>query len=302
MKQTKNKVALSKFGYYTLAKKPTPEELKKYYRKKYYQAEEKYSSRYTRHEIENIFNKLDQKYQIIIKNIAKKPKGGYGLLDIGAGEGWTLKYFRDKHWQVTGIDFSDFGCKTHNPNVLRNLIVGDIEAEAEKLIKSKKKYDLIWLDNVLEHVVDPQKLLNQCKKLSKSNAILIIEVPNDFSIVQRHLLKHGYVSKPYWIISPDHISYFNKEALNNLCESHGWENFDSLADFPIDFFLFNRDTNYVKNKKVGKQCHFARVRIENFMASLPQEKTLAFFRNLAELGLGRQLIGFYKLTKNGQSN
>lgn len=195
---------------------------------------------------------------------------------------------------VSGIDFSDFGCKTHNPRVLSNLIVGDITQEMNKLVATNKKFDVIWLDNVLEHVAKPLVLLKSCKKLAKKNALLVIEVPNDFSKVQLQLLEMGYVPKPYWVIPPDHISYFNSKALNSLCKTQGWLNLDLIADFPIDFFLFNIHTNYVKNSKVGKDSHLARVKIENFINNLPELKKLNIYRVLAEAGLGRQIIGFYK--------
>lgn len=298
-KDLKNpQVIKNKFGFYTLKKIPHKQELKKYYEKKYYQAEEKYSIVYTKDELDNIFIKLKNKFQIISKNLPRTTETKYSLLDIGAGEGWTLKYFKERKWDVCGIDFSSFGCRIHNPKLLKSMIVGDIDKEITRLIKINEKFDLIWLDNVLEHVIGPQNLLKNCRKLSKSNGLMVIEVPNDFSPTQKFLIKHGYIDKPYWVVSPDHISYFNAVALNKLCKSQGWENFELISDFPIDFFLFNTHTNYIKNKKVGKDCHLARTKIENFIATLSFDKNVDLCRDFAKLGLGRQIIGFYRHTDN----
>lgn len=293
MNTSKAKVTRNKYGFYTLADKPTQQELSNYYQKKYYQADEKYSSTYTKDEIENIEIKFKLKYEIIQKHFPKSDEK-LNALDIGTGEGWTLKFLKEKNWGIKGVDFSDFGIKTHNSSIAEDLLVGDIDEETAKLIEADEKFDLIWLDNVLEHVLEPEQLLENCKKLANSGALLVIEVPNDFSPTQTSLLENGYVDEPYWIITPDHISYFNAKALNSLCKSKGWENIDLVSDFPIDFFLFNKHTNYIKNKDVGKECHYARTYIENFLAKQEINKTLDLYRQMAKMGLGRQIIGFYK--------
>lgn len=292
MSASKAKVTRNKYGFYTLADKPTQQELSDYYQKKYYQADEKYSSKYTEDELKNIQAKFNLKYEIIKKHFGEGKE--LKALDIGAGEGWTLKFLKEKNWEVKGIDFSDFGIKTHNPNQAQNLQVGDVSQHISKLIDQNEKFDLIWLDNVLEHVPEPEALVKNIQKLANTNALLVIEVPNDFSPTQVSLLENGYVDEPYWIIAPDHISYFNSQGLNSLCDSYGWQNIDLISDFPIDFFLFNKHTNYIKNKEVGKECHYARTRIENFLSELEIDKTLELYRSMARSGLGRQIIGFYK--------
>lgn len=109
------------------------------------------------------------------------------FLDIGCGEGHTLNYFREKRWEAIGLDFSDSGIKNHNPKCLDNFIAGDIYDNIEKEIDAGNKYHLIWLDNVLEHVINPLDLLEKCKKVAMPNCHIIIEVPNDFSRIQIEL-------------------------------------------------------------------------------------------------------------------
>jgi 2-polyprenyl-3-methyl-5-hydroxy-6-metoxy-1,4-benzoquinol methylase len=292
----KNTVAVvkNKLGYYTLKNIPSKQDLKKYYAGKYYQADEKYNSQYTKAEKDYINNKLNLKYEVIAKNLDIKKQNS--LLELGAGEGWTLKYFKQKKWEVLGIDFSNYGCNTHNKQLVKELIVGDIEEKAKELIEKKNKFDLVWLDNVLEHVTNPESLITQAKNLLNANGLLVIEVPNDFSQIQLYLKKTKTVKSDYWVITPDHISYFNLESLNKLTESKGFKNVDAISDFPIEFFLFNNNSNYVINKKVGKDSHYARILIENYLSSLPKDSYLEFCRSLAKIGLGRQIIGFYKPT------
>lgn len=105
------------------------------------------------------------------------------------------------------------------------------------------------------------------------------------------------ISRSFWIIKPDHISYFNHSGLTALCEDNGWECKNVLSDFPIDWNLFNSNTNYVENPVKGSSCHKARLQIDNLMHNISVEKTNKFYQSLADLGLGRQIIGFFQLSE-----
>jgi 2-polyprenyl-3-methyl-5-hydroxy-6-metoxy-1,4-benzoquinol methylase len=285
-------VIKNKFGYYELKNKPSAAELKSYYSEKYYQENSAtYDKHYSDDEIKYFINKIEQKYYVIKDKFRgiKKPE----FLDIGCGEGFALNYFKEKGWKITGLDYTSFGCDTHNPDVSENIIIGDIFESLESLKLSEKKFDLIWLDNVLEHVPEPGQLLKLCFETGKDNSALLIEVPNDFSELQYLALKKGFIDEKFWVVTPDHISYFNKDGLINLCSSAGWKNFRTIGDFPIEINLLNNNTNYIKDKAKGKSSHFQRVEFENLLHDISIEKTNRLFEALADLGLGRALIGIF---------
>lgn len=286
----------NQFGFYEVVEKPSAEELKNYYSEKYYQtpSSSTYHKVYPDAELRYIRNKLEQKYAILNNLLEGGQKGPLGFLDVGAGEGWALSFFKEKGWQCTGLDFSRFGCQTHNPACLSDLVTGDIYENLVSLMEEKRSFDVILLDNVLEHVLEPLALLVKLRGLVRPGGILVLEVPNDCSVLQQHLLEIGHISRPFWVAVPDHLSYFNRIGLLNLCLAAGWEGRDFVGDFPIDFNLLNPATNYVEDRGAGKACHQTRVSIENLLHEISIEKTNDFYRALAELGLGRQLIGFFQ--------
>ncbi|MCL6611784.1 MAG: class I SAM-dependent methyltransferase [Peptococcaceae bacterium] len=288
-------VIKNSFGFFELKKKPTTETLKKYYSEKYYQeAKGSYKHIYSEEELMYVTNKIEQRYAIISKYL-NNGLNDRNFLDIGCGEGWALKYFSEKSWNVTGLDYSDYGCRAHNPEMTPKLLIGDVNDSIIKLVKKKLTFNVIWLDNILEHVLNPLELLIKIKKLINNDGILVIEVPNDFSITQMQLLKKGYISDAFWIANPDHISYFNMEGLVNICNKAGWSCLYIMSDFPIDFFLFNEDTNYINDKSKGSNCHKTRVIIENMLHNISPIKTNELYRVLAEMGLGRSITGFFRL-------
>ncbi|MFY0651238.1 MAG: class I SAM-dependent methyltransferase [Cyclobacteriaceae bacterium] len=285
-------------GYYELTQKPNEKELRDYYANKYYQNEEgAYSKEYTTEELKYFSNKIEQKYEIIKAYFSSKKTNTKSLLDIGCGEGFGMNFFWDKGWNVQGLDFSKYGCEHMNPEMSKYLTTGNIYENMEKLIQSNEKFSVLWMINVLEHVTDPLSLLEKCKKLIEDDGIMVIEVPNDFSSIQMELLEKSKISEPFWVVVPDHISYFNVNGLRNLLHKTGWDTHDVITDFPIDFALHNVDTNYIKDNTKGKNVHFSRVGIENHLHQISIEKTNALYRAYADLGLGRQINGFFTKAK-----
>ena len=280
----------NKYGFFELLNKPTRKELENHYSENYYQLSSgSYDLKYSDQEIQYINNKIHQKV-LVLHDILMKKTGRF--LDIGSGEGFALKYFQDLGWQCTGLDYSLFGVKTHNPEQEKCVIAGDMLNNLAQMIKNKEKFNLLWLDNVLEHVIDPYQLMINLHKILDENGVLVVDVPNDFSAIQQYLLTKNYIDREFWVHT-EHISYFNKDGLINLADSTGWHVETFLSDFPIDWDLFSHKTNYVNNPDVGKFSHLKRLEIENFLHSISPEKTNVLYEALAELELGRNIIGFF---------
>jgi 2-polyprenyl-3-methyl-5-hydroxy-6-metoxy-1,4-benzoquinol methylase len=286
----------SDHGYFELSEKPTQDELGEYYAKKYYQQQIRtHESKYGDDELAFRRNKLDQKLRVI-KGLYKNPlPASPAFLDIGAGEGFAMDFFANQGWQVTGLDYSAHGCKTHHPQLMDHLIIGDLQMSVNNLAEEGRRFDAILLDNVLEHLLEPAHLLRSLAPLLSDDGVLVIEVPNDFSAFQQYLLEQRKIDRPFWVVSPDHISYFNRDGLARLASTCGFKEYSVSADFPIDLFLFNEHTNYVSNGAVGKSCHAARVEVENLLHSLSPDATVRMYQAMAELGIGRQLIGYFKV-------
>jgi len=285
------KTIKNKFGYFELASKPNARDLQIYYAEKYFQeAQGSYEINYSPAEKLYFHNKVMQKHVWATTEIKYPSTRNPRFLDVGAGEGWALAYFNEAGWDCKGLDYSSHGCSSQNNEVSNLLIIGDIYEKINELLTEGAKFDLILLDNLLEHVLDPYDLLQKLLGLVGDTGGLIVEVPNDFSVLQEHLLDREHISAPFWIAPPDHISYFNKDGLAELARGAGWDVKDIISDYPIDFCLTNPLTNYVRDATLGKPCHNARVEMENLLHKISPQKTIEFYRSLASLGLGRELL------------
>jgi 2-polyprenyl-3-methyl-5-hydroxy-6-metoxy-1,4-benzoquinol methylase len=288
------RVIKNSFGYYEVAQKPSAKELEEYYKKKYYQETQSksYESSYSSEELDYFNNKIEEKIYVIERIIPLDKDST--VLDIGCGEGWLLKFLAQRGIHATGIDYSRYACEKFNPECLKNFIEGDIYEILERLKLDGAGYSVIWLDNVLEHVLEPGTLLSTCRELLKPKGVLMVEVPNDFSVLQEHLLKNNHIDNDFWVVLPDHLSYFNRNGLKELAKAVGLKEIFAMGDFPIDINLLNSNTNYNRDRSKGKSCYEAKYRFENLIHSVSVPHAVDFYKALIELGIGRCLISFFQ--------
>jgi len=280
-------------GFWQLRCKPDVNELSSYYAEKYYQTERSnYRAAYSPDELAFFQVKLRQRH-LVVKSMSAAYPGR--MLDVGCGEGFALSFFKQKGWTVEGIDFSDAGIKSMNPDCLPCIATGDIYQLLDQRMASGRLYDLIWLQNVLEHVLDPVDLMFRLRGLVANAGLLVVTVPNDGSPYQELLFERALIKDRFWIAVPDHISYFTRDGLSSIAAATGWRVARTLADFPIDWFLMHSGSNYVNDRCCGPAAHAARLMMENLIGQQPDDHAIDFYESMARLGLGRSITAFMQI-------
>ncbi len=284
------KLQRHELGFLQLANPPDPKQLAAYYEKKYFQDERgNYRHYYSDDELAFARAKIEQ-LAYVVETLRGSVPGT--MLDVGCGEGFALAWHASRGWRTHGIDFSDVGIRNMHPERLDDVETGDLFKLLEQQKRDGHRYDLLWLSNVLEHVLDPIRLLRSVRQLIQEGGVLVITVPNDGSELQEMLLRKGCIDERFWIAVPDHISYFDYESLTATAAATGWRCRDVLADFPIDLFLLHDDSNYVRNRDRGPKAHWARVQAELLIHQKTPEQKRAFYSAIARVGLGRNLTAF----------
>ena len=283
---------ITQTGYVQAVPRPTREKLQEFYRDKYFQDPSgSYQIEYSVEEFE-YFKISAELANFCISNVFQtSPKT---LLDLGCGEGFFASHMTRLGWQVSCYDFSDAGISRFNSHLLPNFTAGSIEDALSELISGENRdFAVINLANVLEHVIEPEDVLEQIRqKLAQQTFGLVrIVVPNDYSAFQNLLLELGLARKT-WFCPPEHLNYFNRVTLTALLEAVGFEVVETLADFPIEWFIANSNSNYHLNPEKGKGAHQARVLITRFLASQDMPKFAEFCRATASLDIGRDLITY----------
>jgi len=116
--------------------------------------------------------------------IVERYKKSGTLLDIGAGIGQFLS-MAGKGFDVTGTEISETALRIARKKYGLCLISGRID----DIDFGSRKFDIITLFHVLEHVPDPALMLETCRGLLSKTGILIIAVPNEAASLIRPPLK-----------------------------------------------------------------------------------------------------------------
>jgi len=291
-KKFKNILKRHRLGFYQIHPLPSKENLQRYYRDKYYQSPvvATYARKYSRLEL-SVGKIACEVTEHILKKIG--PKKRKTVLDVGCGEGYFLKGLEMMKWQVSGTDYSIAGIKLHNPSITKKIRIGPAENVLTELVNENKKFSLINLGNILEHVLDPISFLKMIRPLLLANGVLRVVVPNDASGFQK-LLKNAKRSRDSWIHPPDHLSYFNFESLMSVLSFCRYTPACKLGDFPIELFLLNRYSNYEFRAGRGPEAHLARLKTANFVRSQGIESYIQWAAGLAAGGTSRSCIVFAK--------
>ena len=294
-KNMKNNYNIKKneFGFFQIDPTPTPEEIKKFYAEHFYSENYKFfndSSFEVQSSDKEFFEGIWSDFFNNFTEINKNLKKGGALLDIGCGMGLAMKFFKKKGLNTYGFDPSEKAVEYCKKNGLEVIHAG---LEGIDVFKNKK-FDVITLFNVLEHLPDPKKTINEIRDVLSQKGILMIDVPNEFNHFQIAANEKFKLDK-WWVNAPCHLNYFSKDSLVNLLKSCGYKIKICQSSFPLEMFLLFGD-NYIKDSKLGSICHRKRVNFEKNLRDQGKEKTLKnFYRALADLNLGRHVTIFCTL-------
>ena len=274
-------------GFLQVRDMPSEEELRHYYREKYYQNEHgNYRRAYSEQE-RRWFNVRIRRVAHALAQCGHMVPGT--MLDVGCGEGFAMAWFRNLGWDVRGADHASDGLERMNPDLLGVLTTGDVLTTLTSLQEQETSFDLIWLTNVVEHVRDPVSLLVQLRALLSPGGACVVTVPNDGSALHQWLQQEGLDPGAFWVSPPDHLAYFDRDSLRAVCESCGWSVKTLLAEFPIDWFLTNPYSNYVLDRSRGPAAHQSRLALDLLLDDQPLDAVVRFHEAMAEVGMGRQL-------------
>lgn len=210
----------------------------------YYQSEEYISHKNKSNNLVNFLYKqvraitLKRKLNLINSLSPTKNK----LLDIGAGTGHFLEIAKNNGWKSYGIE--------PNPEAQKLLEQKGVPTYEDILsIPKGKKFTIITLFHVLEHIHDLRKSAKKIHKHLEENGTLIIAVPNIDSFDSK-------LYKQYWAAwdVPRHLYHFNKSSIKNFAEEFGFKitdikpmSFDSFYISMLSEKYMNPENSPLKN-------------------------------------------------------
>jgi SAM-dependent methyltransferase len=190
------------------------------------------------------------------------PEDAQRILEVGCGGGATLKALKESRLkkgsicEVVGVDI-EAGAISRAKKYLDAAYLMNVEEE-ELTDYPPGYFDLLIMQQVLEHFVNPWATLRQWLPLVRSGGYIIIGVPNiaNYRFLKRLILKDEFAYEPYGILDWTHLRFFTltsfKELLTGagltICESLGLAREELLSPklrFLVRLFpVLNRFTYY----------------------------------------------------------
>ena len=146
-----------------------------------------------------------------LESVVQKKPNISKLLDVGCGIGVFLEHAKHRKWDVFGVELNEKARKVAEKRLKTSIF--------QKLddVKTELKFDAISLWHVLEHLPEPNKVLEKLYGHAAPGAALILGLPNR----QSHDAAHY---KEFWAAYdvPIHFWHFTKRDIEGIAKNTGW--------------------------------------------------------------------------------
>jgi SAM-dependent methyltransferase len=212
---------------------------------KYYSTHNKYSDSLT------IDNEADSIYQTISSLLNKHVRKDDAVLDMGCGTGGLLiNMKRNGYSNLTGCDPSQ-----RSVNKLKEKGLFCIKRSIYDIYEKKlRKFDVILLSGVLEHLYDLNKAIRNISSYLNQNGKIICFVPDVLNY-------NTYPAPLSYYVNIEHINHFCHSTFNRLFELHGFSMLECISETisfgainaPVLLGVFeNENSNSISCNKISR--------------------------------------------------
>ena len=142
----------------------------------------------TRHPVgsRGFFEDLDQyhfeKLHHLLRLVPFDSSRGKAVLEVGCGAGVDLARFARGGAIVTGVDLSQSAIELAKANFEQQGLKGDLRvADGEALPFADDSFDLVFAHGVVQYTANPQRVVDECRRVLKAGGLAIFQVYNRIS-------------------------------------------------------------------------------------------------------------------------
>ncbi len=153
-----------------------------------------------------VFQRFFQTFPLYTNRKGRKIR----ILDIGCGGGYFLQLTKKAGCEVYGTEVNK-----KLVNKLRSIGI-NAYLNMDTIINQKIKFDIVRINHVVEHLVDPNPVFKKIKRLLHKNSELIMGVPN-YNTPAKVFKKNMFMHIPY------HRLHLAPRGASYLLENNGYK-------------------------------------------------------------------------------
>jgi len=147
--------------------------------------------------------------------------GNKRVLDVGCATGYLAEALGQRGCTVSGVEY-DAGAAEKARPFLDHLVVGDVITLDLDAAFGDRRYDVIVLGDVLEHLPDPEPVLARLTGLLAPRGSVVISVPNvTHGSLRLALLQGRWQYRDLGLLDRTHLRFFTRESLLTMLGSAG---------------------------------------------------------------------------------
>ncbi len=151
------------------------------------------------------------------------PEGARRILDVGCGVGKTGQVLREKGFEeIFGVEVDSRAAHQAMP-FYKEVIVGDVDRDI--LPFAEGFFDCILYGDVLEHLIDPWRVLHRHRQMLSEDGTIICSVPNVryYGVLRSLIFKGEWDYTPLGILDRTHLRFFTLKTIEDMLRETGFE-------------------------------------------------------------------------------
>ena len=157
--------------------------------------------------------------------IAKSVDICSSVLEFGPANGRLTKYLTEQ--KKCKVDIVEIDSESGKEAALyaEKALLGSEEGNIENYywIQTEKKYDYIIFADVLEHLINPQDVLEHCSAVIAEKGKILVSIPNaSHNSVIIELFNDEFEYNPTGILDNTHLKFFTRKSFERMAQNAGW--------------------------------------------------------------------------------
>lgn len=158
------------------------------------------------------------------------------VLEVGCHTGNYSKWMQNQGCQITAVEINHHALSKAQVYLNRS-ISGNIEGDEIWQQVASERYDVITYLQVLEHLVDPWRILNLSIQRLNAGGFVLVGLPNINNFIDRMaIFKGDFDYTDTGVMDKTHLRFFNQKTAVEMFEKSGFEVVDYFSPWQTSIF------------------------------------------------------------------